>query len=175
MAQGSQDALNRVLAEVQDEKSIFVGAVKVLQAQAAQLKDLAGGVADDQLAAQLNTMADDMHANAGPLAAAIVNGTPAAVPPMTSSPAVNTGQGDGTSAILPGDSTGTGGAAAAPADGALRVDPSDPAKTQVFRNGQWVANDGSAAATGQPQEGDTRNDPATGAAQRFTGGSWTNV
>lgn len=175
MGQAYQDSLNRVLAEVADERNIFIGAVKVFQAQAAAVKDAAGSVSDEKVAADLNALADQMHANAGPLAAAIVNGTPAAVPPMAPSPADPSGSGDGVSARLPGDPPPVGFQAAAPADGTQRVDPDDPTKTQVYRNGQWIANDGSAAATGQPKEGDTRIDPATGANQRFTSGAWVNI
>lgn len=162
MAVNLQQALAAVRAEVEDERNVFIGAVKLMQAQAEQVKAAADAAASganiEQVAQDLNDLATQMRENAGPLAAAIVANTPQAVPPMAPSPAVPSGSGDGVSATLPQDTGGTGGTSSGaspsgvtaggtpttspdtpPADGQTRVDPSDPAKLQRSADGKWYS------------------------------------
>jgi hypothetical protein len=172
MATNLQQALAAVRAEVEDERNVFIGAVKLLQAQADQVKAAAdaaaSGAPSDQVAADLNDLATQMRENAGPLASAIVANTPQAVPPMAPSPAVPSGSGDGVSATLPQDAGATSGSSGGTspsgvatsgtpatatdtptADGQTRVDPNDPAKMQVSADGKWYSEGDSRTADGK--------------------------
>jgi hypothetical protein len=104
MATNLQQALAAVRAEVEDERNVFIGAVKLFQSLSDQVKaqaDAAASGADNKEVAQaLNDLATQMRENAGPLAQSIVANTPQAVPPMAPSPAVPSGSGDGVSATF---------------------------------------------------------------------------
>jgi ABC-type transporter Mla subunit MlaD len=158
MATNLQQALASIRAEVEDERSVFIGAVKLFQSYADQVKQVGDSTQDQEVAQALNDLAIQMRENAGPLAAAIVANTPQAVPPMAPSPAVPSGSGDGVSATLPQDA-GAGSAPDAgtspstttssgtpttspdtpPTDGQTRVDPSDASKLQVSADGKWYS------------------------------------
>jgi hypothetical protein len=177
MATNLQQALAAVRAEVEDERNTFIGAVKLIQSMADQVKAVGDGQSDPQVSQDLNDLALQMRENAGPLSAAIVANTPQAVPPMAPSPAVPSGSGDGVSATLPQDpgagtapssgtspsSTTSGGTPTTspdtpPADGQTRVDPNDASKLQVSADGKWYS------------EGDSRT--ADGKTFVLQGGSW---
>jgi hypothetical protein len=156
MGTNLQTAIARMRQEITDERNIFIAATKALQVYADQVRQVASQ-ANDETAAALNAMADDMQANAGPLAQAIAANTPAAAQPMAPSPAVREGSGDGVSATLPRDQAGGGGAAAtrtapwsttpvpaSPSEGdkVNATAPDGTSKTFTFTGGRWMADDG---------------------------------